>query len=463
MKIQLGICILVALLFNRAQADRSVWFVHPDSTLNSIQAALDSCAENDIVLVGPGTYVEIIYWPNTQGIHLVSELGADVTTIDGNQLAVVIVLETGVDSTTIINGFTIRNGHSGIGCNFASSPTITDNIIRDNATWGIGAGITCLNNSAPIIASNDLIDNSALYGGGIYCAHSSPRICDNNITANSACFGFGEEGHGGGIFCGHSSPIVTGNWIVGNIGGWGAGICCWSSSPTISDNTIMNNVPDDDGDGGGITCIYGSQPTITNCIIKNNGWDGIYSSNASSPLIHNCNITDNIRYGIYNVDDTMNLLAEYNWWGDASGPYHPMANPGGLGDPVSDYVDFDPWLPEPGVEEYEEASAIVLNLEATPNPFHRYTTIRYTIEEANQNTSGSVGRTSVYQKPVISIYDASGRLVRSFILESSIEDQKSLVVWCGDDNASRKLPSGTYFISLQADEYTVTKKILLIR
>ena len=41
--------------------------------------------------------------------------------------------------------------------------------------------------------------------------------------------------------------------------------------------------------------------------------------------------------------------AESNWWGDATGPYHPTANPGGLGDSVSDYVDFDPWLGGPGV------------------------------------------------------------------------------------------------------------------
>ncbi|UCD22175.1 MAG: hypothetical protein JSW22_00610 [Chloroflexota bacterium] len=36
--------------------------------------------------------------------------------------------------------------------------------------------------------------------------------------------------------------------------------------------------------------------------------------------------------------------ATYNWWGDASGPFHPTGNPGGSGNPVSDGVDFDPWL-----------------------------------------------------------------------------------------------------------------------
>jgi len=36
--------------------------------------------------------------------------------------------------------------------------------------------------------------------------------------------------------------------------------------------------------------------------------------------------------------------ATYNWWGDASGPYHPTLNPQGKGDRVSDNVLFEPWL-----------------------------------------------------------------------------------------------------------------------
>ncbi len=448
MKIQIGILMLTTLLLNGVYADRTVWFVHPDSALNSIQAALDSCADNDIVLVGPGTYQEIIYWPNKHGIHLISELGPEVTIIDGNQLAIVIVLETGVDTTTIINGFTVRNGHSGIGCNFASSPTITNNIIRDNATWGHGAGINCLNNSAPIIAGNDVIDNSAVYGGGIYCLYSSPIICDNNIAANSACFGFGEDGHGGGIYCFQSSPIIMENYIIGNIGGWGAGICCWSSSPTICDNTIMHNVQDDEGDGGGITCKYGSQATITNCTIKNNDLDGIYSSHGSNPLIHNCNITDNVRYGIYNVVDTVTLDAEYNWWGDASGPYHPIENPGGLGDTVSDYVDFDPWLTNPGAKEYTTSTPLMLNLRVTPNPFSKQTTISFGTGQSPERTD-------------LSIYDATGRLVKSFRFTPYATRQT--LIWDGRDDQNRLLPSGTYFAILQVNEYTEARKLLLLR
>ncbi|MFA5645633.1 MAG: CFI-box-CTERM domain-containing protein [Candidatus Ratteibacteria bacterium] len=38
------------------------------------------------------------------------------------------------------------------------------------------------------------------------------------------------------------------------------------------------------------------------------------------------------------------FVAKKNWWGDASGPFHPETNPAGLGDEVSDYIDYDPWF-----------------------------------------------------------------------------------------------------------------------
>ncbi|MBA7636322.1 hypothetical protein ES703_43939 [subsurface metagenome] len=109
-------CGLIAALlvsYSTAHAERTVWYVHPDSALNTIQAGLDSCADNDIVLVGPGTYYENIIWPNTQGIHLISELGPEMTIIDGDSAGSVIYCSTYVCvETSIIRGFTIQNGYT---------------------------------------------------------------------------------------------------------------------------------------------------------------------------------------------------------------------------------------------------------------------------------------------------------------------------------------------------------------
>ena len=39
-----------------------------------------------------------------------------------------------------------------------------------------------------------------------------------------------------------------------------------------------------------------------------------------------------------------NLDAIKNWWGDETGPYHPLTNPYAHGDEITDYVMYDPWI-----------------------------------------------------------------------------------------------------------------------
>jgi len=69
---------------------------------------------------------------------------------------------------------------------------------------------------------------------------------------------------------------------------------------------------------------------------------GIAVATYSTQEIRFNNIVNN-DYGIRNEGgETPDAI--YNWWGDASGPYHPITNPSGSGNPVSDGVDFDPWL-----------------------------------------------------------------------------------------------------------------------
>ncbi|KPK62640.1 hypothetical protein AMJ83_10240 [candidate division WOR_3 bacterium SM23_42] len=107
-------------------------------------------------------------------------------------------------------------------------------------------------------------------------------------------------------------------------------------------------------------------------------------------------------------------------------------------------------------------------LAVAPNPFHYQTKIRFTIpdtgcmiEEANQDISGSVGGTSEYQKPGLTIYDATGRLVKQWNYPAMrISDHIS---WDGTDGYARKLPSGVYFVKLEIADYQETRQLLLIR
>lgn len=85
--------------------------LHVPADFPRVGGALASAAPSDTILVAPGSYVENIIWPATAGIKLLSEAGAAVTILDGGARESVIGIYTGVDTTTVIRGFTIRNGH----------------------------------------------------------------------------------------------------------------------------------------------------------------------------------------------------------------------------------------------------------------------------------------------------------------------------------------------------------------
>ena len=53
-------------------------------------------------------------------------------------------------------------------------------------------------------------------------------------------------------------------------------------------------------------------------------------------------LIDNLTYGAWS-NTAVAYDATGNWWGAASGPLHPVANPFGGGDGVSDNILFDPW------------------------------------------------------------------------------------------------------------------------
>ncbi|MDH4211354.1 MAG: right-handed parallel beta-helix repeat-containing protein [candidate division WOR-3 bacterium] len=408
-------------LFVFTMAFATTWYVHPDSMLNSIKTALYCCAANDTVLVGPGIYNENIVWPITQGIDLVSELGRDTTIIDGDSAGSVIVFETATDSTTVIKGFTIQHGYSsedggGIYVNYyLASPMIIDNSIVGNHAYQDGGGIGCVY-GRPLIIGNTISNNTAGHdGGGISCWKSEPTIVENVVSGNTAahygggmnlfislpvvtsntisdnhalCGGgiFHSSGggisvftgntitgntataYGGGIYCYEfSQAYITLNTITGNSAQKGGGIGCFWSYPIITSNTIIAN---NAVEGGGIDC-DNSDPLITGNTIAANCSTGICFKNGSVPLINYNNIIDNAGYGLCNIDTSIMVSAEYNWWGHATGPYHANFNPGGLGDSVSDHVDFDPWLTAPvgigeepitkPVTEYENLSATIVS------------------------------------------------------------------------------------------------------
>lgn len=505
--------ILVIALSLSSLARATTWYVHPDSTLNSIQAGINYCHAHDTVLVGPSIYYENIVWPNTQGIILVSELGSDSTIIDGQQSGTAITISVDIDTVTVIRGFTVQNGlyeYDGGGISLSgASPKIENNVVQYNAAE-FGGGIS-VESGAPIIQNNSIIHNSGLSScGGIFCDWSDAIIRNNTISYNSC------PGHGAGIYFIKSALLIDNNQITHNSAGMTGGALCWYlSSPTIINNTIENNSADKGGgiysqgdgtikfnticentatEGGGLYSLAGPDLIRSNTIVTNSAdrGGGIYCGSSStiifnilcgnsatdlgggvfctssSPAINCNNIHGNTNYGIYNEVSSVIIDAEWNWWGDPTGPYHSTTNPNGLGDWVSDYVDYDPWLDEPfGIEE-ETTQNILTHLQISPNPFSMLTKIRF----------GTGGTKSI----ALAIYDVSGRLVKQFNhLSTQLPQERGfspqgggtfnrVITWSGDDNDGVDVPNGVYFLKFtvssggkNAVDRTESRKLILIR
>jgi predicted outer membrane repeat protein len=432
----------------------NIWYV--PGQCPTIQAALDTCSTGDTVLVSLGTYFEELIWPSTNGIKLLSELGPNWTIIDANDdsSGLVIKISTEVDTSTVISGFTIRNGigwtpfilAGGIYCE-NSSPVICNNIITQNI--GSVGGIKCEGNSSPIIKENIICNNYSSGGGGIFChIESSPQIIDNVIVNNTAFIFISGGGYGGGICCwSDSSIIIRGNTIISNTSErYGGAIFCNNSSPIISQNTIVNN----SSLGGSITCgSIGhtgiSSPVIDSCFIFNNNSDGIYCYAGSNPNIIYNDIFSNTGYGLRNESSNIIVNAINNWWGDNSGPYHPILNPDGLGDEVSDNIDFEPWL----IKVVNEVEIEVITAEDYtlyqnhPNPFNPSTKIKYQIPQLNLVT--------------LKVYDVLGNEVATIVNEEKQAGTYE-ITWYAEG-----LPSGVYFYQLQADSFVETKKMILMK
>jgi|GEM_PF-1256140 len=276
----------------------------PDN-YSTIQAAINASTNGDTVIVRPGIYVENVSFIG-KAITVMSELGAAVTTIDGNQANPVVIFNNGEGKDSKIVGFTVTNGKApqdggGIYCYF-SSPSIMENTICGNtASSGNGGGIYCRGSGhSPSVANNTMcITNNTISGntandegGGVYCQECAPDISYNEVTGNMAtsfgggiCSRTGASAtitnniiagnmtllEGGGIFCGGSSPDLTiaYNIIWKNTANTrGGGIYCEGSPLTIMNNTITENKANESG--GAIGCIDNASPVIVNGILWNN-------------------------------------------------------------------------------------------------------------------------------------------------------------------------------------------------
>jgi hypothetical protein len=231
---------VMAAFLSSADAQQTI---HVPADQPTIQAAINAAQNDDTVLVSPGTYNENIDFKGkaivlTTGAEAFSDASVASTIINGSTDGPVVSFETNEPAASILNGFTIQNGHasvsSGLGAGgiFISnaSPQITNNVITNN----IGCGVHVVHLASPLIQGNDIKQNS-------YPNTPTDVLCHSS---------YGSEVSGKGLAIDQAGTVqVFGNTIEDNI---------------LNENTAVAVC------GAGVTISSGTQVVLQNNIIRNN-------------------------------------------------------------------------------------------------------------------------------------------------------------------------------------------------
>jgi len=359
--------LLVIGLFTWGQGEAGVITVDDDGSADhtSIQDAIDVAVEGDTILVYDGEYEEDLVIDKT--INLVGN-GSGSTTITGagggggGDLVVITA------DWVSISGFEFRgNGLSPGFIRVTANNTLIENnhldnnlgILIDNAMYNIvennsisnnsGSGIFIKDSDFNSIGNNTISNcenginltdshyNTITFNDcsrntvGIALIYSSLCQLSNNSCSDNTEYGLMIRSYS-------ISNVITGNEMKGN----GVGISLDGGEPYTHRNLFMkNNITDNIN---GIEITNGSLNTFEKNSIIGNRIGILILSGPFETSIHHNNIHNNSQYGMESLLNDTLLPAIHNYWGDASGPYHPTSNPKGTGDAITDNLTFDPWI-----------------------------------------------------------------------------------------------------------------------
>lgn len=157
----------------------------------ALQLAILEAADGDTVLVHPGLYEGLASAVYSKGIAILSVAGPEETILTGNNKNAILQIRSIGENQTLIEGFTFQGNQAerfggAISVAQQSSPTIRNNIFRENSA-GIAGAIYVSPQCSPTIERNLFIGNSARsWGGAIYMQHAEPRIRANTFVGNLA-------------------------------------------------------------------------------------------------------------------------------------------------------------------------------------------------------------------------------------------------------------------------------------
>ncbi len=291
-----------------------------------------------------------------------------------------------------------------------NDPILTGNWIHDNVWQGLTAfDVTGAGRIAPTVTDNMIEYNYT----GVYLLYASGTFHGNQINHN---FQTGNPNSGAGVmvYGATARPVFTANTTRGNFTGY---YVIEGAAPNLGD--VGNADPNDDGRNR----IFGNV----------------------DPGGH--------RWSVYS-NSTADIMAENNIWD--SEDYGEIAATifDGNDDPAYGIVDFDPILPLADVS-VGEATRGPATFRASPNPFSDRTRIHVLLSRQSARASDRSLR--------VVVLDPQGRRVRTLAGGRDSSPQTLGIDWNGTDDRGRALPSGIYWLYLDAAGERASYRVVVRR
>ena len=274
----------------------------------TIQEAVDAAQAGDTIMVAAGEYDAFVMMGKSD-ITIAGAEGATVTSAVWGYLgigpieaiwgmAIVAYSENIAIEGIDFDGSAVTGQDAVLGVAYVDSTgSIADLTVQDISGIEMGVGVAIVGETDTFAVDiSSVTVESAMVGIALWNAEADLDSC--TITQMSPAGGYGVMGMGTGVMIG-----VPGEWEFPVHG----------SSVRLTGSTIADN------DVGISVWTEATVEAHFNQILASDEWGFLNET----PVV---------------------LNAVNNWWGHASGPYHPTENPDGTGNAVSDNVDFRPWL-----------------------------------------------------------------------------------------------------------------------